>query len=151
VEHTTTPAPYIGSQLSIVNGSTNPLSFSGLTLRYYYTDEVNMTPNVSENWGHVSTTMGDQQITVNFSVHAITPAVTGADHYVEFTFSGGSGSCAPGQSITFSWLLQSPNPAAENYVQTNDYSFNAADTSLTATTKVTLWVNGSLASGTPPM
>lgn len=34
--------------------------------------------------------------------------------------------------------------------QTNDYSFSAAATSLTANSKVTVYVNGTLVSGTEP-
>jgi hypothetical protein len=142
---------YIGCELSIVNSSTASPSLSDLTVRYYYTDEVHMTPQITINWSHVSTSGADQDLEVTPTVVALAPPVTDADTYVEFALaSGSSPTLAPGDSAMFSWQLQGPNPAQDIYTQTNDYSFNASMTTLTAWDQVVLLEGGAVAWGLTP-
>ena len=149
---TTGTSAYIGAELNVINEatSTSTVEGSALTLRYYFLADGYPTPTMNINWAHLSIPgQADQQISVSTSFGTISPAVTGADTYAQFSFSAVS-NFAPGQNIEFSWQMQSANPASQQYNQSADYSYNASDTQLTATQTVVLFDNGSVASGTPP-
>jgi hypothetical protein len=75
--------------------------------------------------------------------------VTGADHYLQVGFATAAGNLAAGASTG---QIQSGVTKTDwsNFTQTNDYSFNAADTAWTANTNVTVYVNGTLVWGTEP-
>jgi len=79
----------------------------------------------------------------------VTPARTGADHYLEIAFTAAAGTLAAGTS---SGLVQTAfhfdNFPAFDY--TNDYSFNPATATLVDWSKVTLYDNGALVWGTEP-
>ena len=94
--------------------------------------------------------MADQQLSFTDKVQAITPAATMADTYVEFSFSGAS-MFGPGQTIEFSWQLNSPNPSSAQWTQTQAWSFNAADTGMTAWNHIVVMVSGAVAYGDVPM
>jgi endoglucanase len=151
VQDSATTSAYIGCELSITNAGTGSPALSDLKARYYYTDEVHQTPQITVNWSHVSTSGADQDLGVTFSVVSLTPAVTNADTYVEFSFSSnGSPALTAGESAQFSWQLQGPNPAQDIYTQTNDYSFNAADTTLTSSENIVLLQSGVVVWGVEP-
>ena len=80
----------------------------------------------------------------------VSPAVTGADHYLQLSLrQRGAGSLAPGASTggIQNELFQS---SYATMTQTNDYSFNAADTSFAANPDITVYDNGTLIYGTEP-
>jgi hypothetical protein len=141
---------YIGSEISVNNASSTSVPLSALTVRYYYTDEVHMGPQMTINWSHVSTSGADQNITVNYTFGAVAPAATGADSYIEFSFSGGLSMLAVGDAAVFSWQMNGPNQAADIYTQSNDYSFDATKTTLTSWSHVVLLQSGSVAWGVVP-
>jgi hypothetical protein len=150
VQDSSPMSAYIGCEISVNDASSTPVQLSGLTVRYYYTDEVHMTPTMTLNWSHISTTGADQNVTVTSTFGTVTPAVTGADSYVEFSFSGGLSTLSSGQAIVFSWQMQASNPAQDIYTQTNDYSFDATKTTLTPWNNIVLFQNGSVAWGVVP-
>ena len=151
MEDPSATSAYIGCELSIVNASTASPSLSNLKVRYYYTDEVHMMPQMTISWSHVSTSGADEDLEVTSTVVPLVPAVTDADTYIEFALaSGSSPSLAPGDSATFSWQLQGPNPAQDIYTQTNDYSFNASITTLSAWNQVVLLESSAVAWGLTP-
>jgi hypothetical protein len=150
VELSGATSPYLGCQLSIVNVSAPPTSLSGLKLRYYYTDEVHLAPQMNINWSHVGTTGSNLDLTVTYAFGSVTPAVSTADSYIEFSYSSSHPSLAMGESAIFSWQMQGPDPAHDVYTQTNDYSFDASKTTLTPWTHVVLFQNGGVAWGTVP-
>jgi hypothetical protein len=142
--------PYIGCQFSIRNASTMPVAVSDLKLRYYYTDEVHLALMMTIQWSHISTSGANQNLNVTYTFGSITPAVTGADSYVEFSFSSSHSMVAMGESADFSWQMNGPDQAHDIYTQTNDYSFDASKTTLTAWDHLVLLQNGSDVWGTPP-
>jgi hypothetical protein len=102
------------------------------------------------NWSHVSTSGADEDLTVNYTFGTVSPAVTDADSYVEFSFSSSVSVLTPGEAAVFSWQMQGPNPAADIYTQSNDYSFDSTKTTLTAWNHVVLFESGSVAWGIVP-
>jgi hypothetical protein len=142
---------YIGCELSITNSGTGSPGLSDLKARYYYTDEVQQTPQITINWSHVSTSGADEDLEVTSSVVSLVPAVTDADTYVEFSFSSNSSpALTPGESAMFSWQLQGPTPSQDIYTQTNDYSFDASTTTLTSWDHIVLLQSGTVVWGLTP-
>ncbi len=147
----TAMSAYIGATLSILNSATTSATLSGLSLRYYYTDEVHMTLQMTINWSHISTTGANADVSVSSSFGTVVPAATNADSYVEFTFSSGSHpALGMGESAVFAWQMQGPDPAHDMYTQTNDYSFDATKTSLASWDHVVLLQGGTVLWGTVP-
>ena len=74
---------------------------------------------------------------------------TGADHYLQIGFTSGAGSLAAGASTGG---IQNRIFQADyaTMMQTDDYSFNAADASFTANPDITVYDNGTLIYGTEP-
>jgi len=87
---------------------------------------------------------------VSAAFGSVAPAATGADSYIEFSFSSAHPSLGPGESADFSWRVNGPNQASDIYTQTNDYSFDASKTAVTAWDHVVLLQNGSALWGTLP-
>jgi len=129
--------------LNLVNNGTSAVPLSSVTVRYWFTSDGGASTFATNCWYAL---VGCANVTQ--SVVAV-PAVTGADHYVQVGFTAAAGSLAAGAS---SGQIQSAVNKSDwsNFTQTNDYSFNAADTAWTANTDVTVYVNGTLVWGTEP-
>jgi hypothetical protein len=122
-----------------------------MTLRYYLTiaGEVPIANIVSSiNWAHTAPIAGGAQSQWNgITTTAVSmPPVPGADAYIQFTL--GSTMLPAGYELQFSWTTQ--NFASLNFVQTNDYSFNASDTSKTPWSQVVLLQGGNVLWGVQP-
>jgi endoglucanase len=133
----------LAPDIEIVNNGTSPVPLSNLTVRYWFTEDGTQPLEWACDYAPVSC----GNITGTFGT--VSPAVTGADHYLQLSFSAAAGSLAPGAS---SGGIQNRVYQA-NYAtmtQTNDYSFNAADTAYTANPDITVYDNGTLVYGTPP-
>jgi hypothetical protein len=145
---------YIGCELSVTNAGSTAVPVSSLEARYYFigtdTGGVAVTPQMTINWSHVSTSGANTDLTVTYTFNPVQPSATGADTYIAFDFSSSHSVLASGESAVFSWQMQGPDPAKDIYDQTSDYSFNASLTSLAPWTHVTLDQNGSLAWGARP-
>jgi hypothetical protein len=133
----------ISNQIELVNNGTSPLPLSGVTIRYWFTENGTGTLTYACDYAPV----GCANITGTFAT--VSPAVTGADHYVQLSFGSGAGSLAPGASTGgIQNRIYQANFAA--MTQTDDYSFNAADASFTANPHITVYDNGTLIYGTEP-
>ncbi len=152
VEVSGATSSYVSAELLVTNESVNAVQLSDLKVRYYFTNPFG-TPTMTEQWYHIAPVGGgsNQNLSVSAMFYPISPSLTGADTYVEFSFSSSyEKALAPGDACDFSWQFQSPDTAQDHYTQTDAYSFNAADTSLTSWNHVVALVAGSLAWGTPP-
>ena len=129
--------------LNVVNNGTSAVPLSSVTIRYWFTSDGGSSTFATNCW---YAAVGCANVTQ--SVSSAT-ATTGADHYVQVGFTTAAGSLAPGASTG---QVQSAVNKSDwsNFTQTNDYSFNAADTAWTANTNVTVYVNGTLVWGTEP-
>jgi hypothetical protein len=143
----------IGSTLWVLNNGSTAVSLSGLTVCYYVTivGEVPIADVLTNiTWANTGPIAGGAQSGFNditMKPVAITP-VTEADTCIQFTLGTGSDSLAAGYVLQFSWTAQ--NYQSLNFNQTNDYSFNAADTSETSTTKIVLFQNSTVLWGVVP-
>jgi endoglucanase len=122
----------ISNQTELVNNGTSPVPLSALTARYWFTEDGTGTLNYSCDYAPV----GCANVTGTFA--AVSPAVTGADHYLQLSFGSGAGSLAPGASTggIQNWIYQTDYATM---TQTNDYSFNAADSGFTPNPDITVY------------
>ena len=133
----------ISNQIELVNTGTSAVPLSALTVRYWFTEDGAAPLDYVCEYAPV----GCPNITGTYAV--VSPALTGADHYLQLSFSSGAGSLSPGASTggIQNELFEASYAAM---TQTNDYSFNAADTSFTANPHITVYDNGTLIYGTEP-
>jgi hypothetical protein len=133
----------ISNQIELVNTGTSAVPLSDLTVRYWFTEDGTGPLDYVCEYAPV----GCANITGSYT--AVSPAVTGADHYLQLSFASGAGSLAPGANTggIQNELFQA---SFATMTQTNDYSFNAADTSFTANPHITVYDNGTLIYGTEP-
>ncbi|MGW0087339.1 cellulose binding domain-containing protein, partial [Streptomyces sp. NPDC003393] len=129
--------------LQIVNTGTGPLDLSTVTLRYYFTGETGAsTCNTSVDYAALGSS------DVKLKVVAMPTAEAGADHYLEVGFTTGAGTLAAGQS-TGDIQARFNKSDWSAFDESDDYS-RATNTAYADTTKVTAYVNGTLAVGTEP-
>jgi endoglucanase len=133
----------IGNQIDLVNTGTSAIPLSDLTVRYWFTEDGTEPLDYACEYAPV----GCANITGTFAT--VSPAVTGADHYLQLGFAAGAGSLAPGASTGGIQNEIFQNNYA-TMTQTNDYSFNAADTAFTPNPDITVYDNGTLVYGTEP-
>ncbi len=136
-------ASQMANQIQLTNTGTTSVPLSAITIRYWFTTNSSSAPNYAcdyspLNCSNVSGTFG-----------AVSPAVKGADHYLQIGFGAGAGSLYPGNSTG---PVQNRIYLADysSLDQSDDYSYNATDTSLTTWDHITVYYNGKLVYGTPP-
>jgi endoglucanase len=133
----------ISNQVELVNNGTSAVPLSALTVRYWFTEDGSQPLQYSCDYAPVGCA------NVAGSYATVSPARTGADHYLQIGFTSAAGSLAPGASTGgLQNRIYQANFAT--MMQTNDYSFNAADASFTANPHITVYYNGSLIYGTEP-
>jgi hypothetical protein len=118
--------------LRIDNKQTTTFDTVGLLLRYYYQDQgenLGTTLSLSENYVTIGHGGGQGKLT-GHKVVTLTPAATGADHYLEFSFSGTLAAKGDtNQNDQFNVNVRLYNSSYQGKVDpANDYSFNAGET-----------------------
>jgi endoglucanase len=131
----------LSPHLQVVNTGTVPLDLGTVTVRYWYTADGTLPQTFACDF----TPAGCTTVTGKFV--AVSPARTSADTYLQISFASRSLNPGSGSGDLQDRVFKSDN---SNYTQTNDYSFNAAAASFTDTTKVTVYINGTLAWGVEP-
>ncbi|MCD1261179.1 hypothetical protein B5M42_020465 [Paenibacillus athensensis] len=131
----------------VTNTGTSGLNLANLKLRYYYTADGLQSQTFNADWvANGSTSIPTSSVTGSFGT--VSPAVTGADTYVEVGFSSSAGTLAAGATLEVQTRINKSDWS--NYNQSNDYSFNASASSYVDWTKVTAYVSGVLNWGTAP-
>jgi hypothetical protein len=109
------------------------------------------TPRITINWAHLCVPGNcSSTLAPTVTVHALVPPVTGADTYLEFSFSSNHPNLVTGDSARFVFQMEGPNPALDIYTQSNDYSFDASKTTPTNSEHVVLLWNATVLWGTAP-
>jgi hypothetical protein len=152
VEISASMSAAIGSQIFVVNGGTSSVSLDDLTVRYYLTNEVSASLSKTINWANVGpvggASSGFSTGNITIAVVPMTTPVPMADTYVELGFTGNQ-TLPAGYRVQLSWAVQ--DFSSQNFNQTNDYSYNAADTTATNWQNVVLLYQGqSVVWGTVP-
>jgi hypothetical protein len=142
----------VAPHFQIKNSGTNSITLSTITVRYWYTVE-------ASDGVTVATTPGAQQVNCDYallgcgnitmSLVQVSPARTGANEYLQLSFPASAGTLAAG-ATTGEIQTRINKLDFTNYNESDDYSYLAV-TSYTATTKVTVYLNGTLIYGTEPM
>ncbi len=140
---TATTTGQITHQLQVTNTGTGAIPLSALTVRYWFTQDGTGALQYVCDYAPV----GCGNVTGTFGT--VSPAVTGADHYLEIGFGSGAGNLGPG-SLTGGIQNRIHQATYGSFTQSNDYSFNATDTVLTTWDRITVYDNGTLIYGTPP-
>ncbi|WP_406098880.1 endo-1,4-beta-xylanase [Streptomyces sp. NBC_01013] len=127
--------------LQLVNTGGTAVSLSSVTVRYWFTsDNGASTYGTWCDWSPIGCS------TVTHRVAAASTPSTGADHYLEVGFTGGS--LAPG-ATTGEIQLRLSKTDWSNFDESNDYS-HGSGTSYADATKIAVYVDGELAWGIEP-
>jgi Cellulose binding domain len=129
--------------LKVVNTSSSAVALDTVTLRYYFSADTSGSYTFACAWAQV----GCANLTGTVGTLA-NPTAT-ADHYLQISFGSGAGSLAPGAD-TGDLQLRLYRSDWQNVDQSNDYSFDAADTGYAPSAQVTAYRSGTLVWGTEP-
>ncbi|MFR9787202.1 endo-1,4-beta-xylanase [Streptomyces sp. MB22_4] len=129
--------------LRVVNTGSDPVDLSKVTIRYYFTgDGGASTFNAWCDYAAVGCSNVTQKVV------ALSSPKSGADHYVEIGFTSGAGTLAAGAN-TGDIQSRISKTDWSNFSESDDYSY-ATNTAYADATKVTVYVDGTLASGIEP-
>jgi len=129
----------------IVNAGTSSMPLSELKIRYWFTREGTASQSFWCDWAAIPGSCTN----VTGTFVQVNQARTGANFYLEISFTPAAGSIAAGSQ---SGEIQARFAKADwsNYTETGDYSFDPTKTSFTDWDHVTLYRNGVLVWGTEP-
>jgi rhamnogalacturonan endolyase len=125
---------------NLVNTGTDPIPLSNVKMRYYFTNDGTQANSFACDWASA----GSSNITGTF---VTITAVTGSDRYIEVGFGNSAGTLAAGASTEAKIRVWKSDWS--NFDQSNDYSFNATNTSYVDWSKVPVYISDTLCWGTP--
>lgn len=128
---------------TVTNTGSSSVPLNEVTLRYYFTADGAPGYTFACAWAVVGCA------NVSGTVVAMSTTTSTADHYLQIGFAAGAGSLAPGGS-TGDIQLRLYRSDWQTVDQADDYSFGA-QSSYADWTRVASYLDGTLASGTPPV
>jgi hypothetical protein len=128
----------------VTNTGSTSVPLSHVTLRYYFKSD---GPGVTYRFACSWAVKGCANVTGTFGT--LTSPTATADRYLEVGFTAGAGSLAAGQN-TGDLQLRFYRADWQTLTQSDDYSFNGAQTAYANWPKVTVQDNGALIYGTAP-
>jgi hypothetical protein len=133
----------IANSIQLTNTGTSVADLSQVTVRYWFTSE----PGSGLTYACDYAPLDCANITGKFG--AVSPAVTGADRYLELSFGSKTRKLYPQNT---SGPIQSRVQADQGatFDQADDYSYSAKSTGLADAPRITVYYKGQLIYGTPP-
>ena len=125
----------IHPHLQLVNTGTDPVAYGDITVRYYFTNEGLVNCNFFVDYAQV----GSSNVSGSFA--PVSPAVTGADYYLDVTFASSLGNLAAGVNSGNIQARFAKNNWS-NFNEKDDYSYDATSTSYTENQNIVLFVKG---------
>ncbi len=132
----------LSPKFKLLNTGTSDLNLSDIKLRYYYTIDGDVAQNFWCDWASIGST------NVKSEFVKLANPVTGADYYLEISFTSAAGTLKAGQSAEIQARFSKSNWS--NYNQADDYSFNATSNQYVNSEKVTGYINNALVWGIEP-
>lgn len=132
----------LSPKFKLLNTGTSDINISDIKLRYYYTIDGEIAQNFWCDWSSI----GSANVKSQFV--KLPTAVTGADYYLEITFTSSAGTLKAGQSAEVQTRFSKSDWS--NYNQSNDYSFNSTSSQYINFNKVTGYLSNSLVWGVEP-
>lgn len=141
----------ITAQYQFINTSDTPIPIGALTIRYFFTNEETSIWKLSiYNAQLDGGTGGYRRIDgATLKVVPLTTKLEGADTYTQLAFPAGI-SLEKGATAKVNWDMQPTSYDPPAQVQTNDYSYNAADTTFTVWDHIAVYQDGTLVWGCAP-
>lgn len=141
----------ITAQFQFSNSSDTPAPLGSMRIRYFFTnEETSAWKTAVYNAQLDGGTGGYRKVDgTTLTIVKLAQAEDGADSYVEFTFPAGF-SLEKGATAKVNWDMQPTSYDRPDQVQSNDYSYNAADTTFTVWDHVAVYVGDTLAWGCAP-
>ena len=143
-------ASALSLNIKVTNTGNQDVDLKTLVLRYYFTKDINATPQITVDYadGNPSGTQMEMTKLISARVSALTVAKTNADSAVLIGFKTGAPTLKPGGSVQVQARVNRADWS--NYVQTNDYSFNATGSAYADWKKVTAFAGTQLLWGIEP-
>jgi endoglucanase len=136
-EATSTLQPFF----KIVNSGNSSIKLQKVKIRYWFTsDTLTAALTLSWHWASVNGVSG--------TLVKLDQTKDKSNYYFEENFSADSGSLDPGKTVEIqNGIVKS---TWTNFIQSNDFSFNNSASTYIENTKVSVYMNGKLVSGTEP-
>jgi len=136
----------IKPQYKLTNLGPTAIALADYSLRYYYSKEGSM----DESFRCFYIDVGDCNQVAPGHFGAVKPKATGADRYVEVSFTSGARMLDPGKSFDLQTGICYPD-GGDRFTQTGDYSFDPSTVDVfKETSRVTVYKRGVLVLGSEP-
>lgn len=138
----------IGTYLKVTNTGDEAMNLADLQMKYFFTVDHTSSENVFCDDAYTVNTYRNLVSYVRGHVEDLPNTTDTADSVAVLSFAENAGTLPVGESAVF--YVRISNSSWQNYLQTNDYSFNNMAITFEDTDKVAVYYNDQLLSGVLP-
>jgi hypothetical protein len=142
--NTTAPVSGIEGEMHIVNTDGASIPLNELKVRYYFTNEMTVTPSFESRWGQLQSN-NSMSFTFTGVISALPTPQANADSYIEFSYNDAL-SLDPGKRAVAAFRVWDAT-GQQKFLQDNDYSFTPTEID---SDKIVLLHNGVIIWGVAP-